>query len=123
MFSILTKRIYEKPDNKDGYRVLVDRLWPRGISKDEAKLDEWVKEIAPSNELRKSFDHQPEKMPEFKKKYLDEIEGNELAEEFRSSILEELSKGTVTLLYGAKDEENNNAVVLKEWIEKKRKGK
>lgn len=123
MFSILTKRIYEKPDNKDGYRVLVDRLWPRGISKDEAKLDEWVKEIAPSNELRKSFDHQPEKMPEFKKKYLDEIEGNELAEEFRSSILEELNKGTVTLLYGAKDEENNNAVVLKEWIEKKRKGK
>lgn len=123
MFSILTKRIYEKPDNKDGYRVLVDRLWPRGISKDEAKLDEWVKEIAPSNELRKSFDHQPEKMAEFKKKYLDEIEGNELAEEFRSSILEELNKGTVTLLYGAKDEENNNAVVLKEWIEKKRKGK
>lgn len=123
MFSILTKRIYEKPDNKDGYRVLVDRLWPRGISKDEAKLDEWVKEIAPSNELRKSFDHQPEKMAEFKKKYLDEIEGNELAEEFRSSILEELNKGTVTLLYGAKDEENNNAVVLKEWIEKKRKEK
>lgn len=123
MFSILTKRIYEKPDNKDGYRVLVDRLWPRGISKDEAKLDEWVKEIAPSNELRKSFDHQPEKMAEFKKKYLDEIEGNELAEEFRSSILEELNKGTVTLLYGAKDEENNNAVVLKEWIKKKGKGK
>ena len=123
MFGIVTKRIYEEPDNNDGYRVLVDRLWPRGVSKDEAKIDEWVKHIAPSNELRKSFDHQPEKMAEFKKKYLDEIEGNELAEEFRSSILEELNKGTVTLLYGAKDEENNNAVVLKEWIEKKRKGK
>lgn len=123
MFSILTKRIYEKPDNKDGYRVLVDRLWPRGISKDEAKLDEWAKEIAPSNELRKSFDHKPEKMPEFKEKYLYEIEANEVATEFENIILKELNKHNVTLLYGAKDEEHNNAIVLREWIEKKREEK
>lgn len=123
MFSILIKRIYDKPDDKDGYRVLVDRLWPRGVSKDEAKLDDWAKEIAPSNELRKSFDHQPDKMTEFEKKYLDEIKANAEAAEFESGILEELNKHNVTLLYGAKDEENNNAVVLREWIEKKRKGK
>jgi len=123
MFSILIKRIYDKPHGNDGYRVLVDRLWPRGVSKDEAKLDDWAKEIAPSNELRKSFDHQPEKMPEFEKKYLDEIEANEVAAEFENSIFKELNKRNVTFLYGAKDEENNNAVVLKEWIEKKRKGK
>lgn len=123
MFSILIKRIYDKPDDKDGYRVLVDRLWPRGVSKDEAKLDDWAKEIAPSNELRKSFDHQPDKMTEFEKKYLDEIKANAEAAEFESGILEELNKHNVTLLYGAKDEENNNAVVLREWIEKKREEK
>jgi uncharacterized protein YeaO (DUF488 family) len=123
MFSVLTKRIYDKPSDKDGYRVLVDRLWPRGVSKDEAKLDEWAKEIAPSNELRKSFDHKPEKMPEFKEKYLYEIEANEVATEFENIILKELNKHNVTLLYGAKDEEHNNAIVLREWIEKKREEK
>lgn len=123
MFSVLTKRIYDKPSDKDGYRVLVDRLWPRGVSKDEAKLDEWAKEIAPSNELRKSFDHKPDKMPEFKEKYLYEIEANEVATEFENIILKELNKHNVTLLYGAKDEEHNNAIVLREWIEKKREEK
>ena len=123
MFSVLTKRIYDKPSDKDGYRVLVDRLWPRGVSKDEAKLDEWAKEIARSNELRKSFDHKPEKMPEFKEKYLYEIEANEVATEFENIILKELNKHNVTLLYGAKDEEHNNAIVLREWIEKKREEK
>lgn len=67
MFKLFTKRVYEKTDGEDGYRVLVDRLWPRGVSKEEAKLDEWAKEIAPSNELRKSFDHEPDKMADFKK--------------------------------------------------------
>ncbi len=123
MFSVLTKRIYDKPSDKDGYRVLVDRLWPRGISKDEARLDDWAKEIAPSNELRKSFDHKPDKMPEFKEKYLYEIEANEVATEFENIILKELNKHNVTLLYGAKDEEHNNAIVLREWIEKKREEK
>lgn len=123
MFSVLTKRIYDKPSDKDGYRVLVDRLWPRGISKDEARLDDWAKEIAPSNELRKSFDHKPDKMPEFKEKYLYEIEANEVATEFENIIFKELNKHNVTLLYGAKDEEHNNAIVLREWIEKKREEK
>ena len=105
MFKLFTKRVYEKTDGEDGYRVLVDRLWPRGVSKEEAKLDEWAKEIAPSNELRKSFDHEPDKMADFKKKYLAELKENKEFDEFKKSILDKLKKGNVTLLYAAKDEE------------------
>lgn len=123
MFNIFIKRAYEKSDDKDGYRILVDRLWPRGISKEEANIDDWVKDIAPSTELRKSFDHQPDKMPNFEKKYLEELRDNPRAKEFVDLVSEKLKKSDVTLVYGAKDMEHNNAVVLKEWIEEKRKGK
>ncbi len=116
MFKLSISRIYDNADDKDGYRVLVDRLWPRGVSKEEAKIDEWAKEIAPSNELRKSFDHQPDKMAEFRKGYLAELEENHEFPDFKKRILDKLKNNNVTLLYAAKDEANNNAVVLKEAL-------
>ena len=123
MFDLLIKRVYEKPDKNDGYRILIDRLWPRGISKEDALIDDWFKDISPSTETRKSFDHQPDKMEEFRKIYFEELERNLESPEFLDLIFTRLKKDKVTLLYGAKDEKNNNAIVLKEWIEKKRKGK
>ena len=101
-----TKRVYEPPAAEDGKRVLVDRVWPRGVSKEQAKLDEWLKDIGPSTELRKWFGHVPERYPEFKKRYLQELQGNQALEQLKGMT------GTVTLLYGAKDEEHNQAVVL-----------
>lgn len=113
---ILIKRVYEEYSPTDGKRILIDRLWPRGISKEEAKLDLWLKEIAPSTELRQWFGHDPAKWGEFKKRYISEIKSNTQA----LSRLEELvKKGNVTLVYGAKDEEHNDAVVLKEYLEHK----
>jgi len=108
------KRIYEEPEKSDGYRVLVDRLWPRGVSKEKAALDLWLKAIAPSTELRQWFGHDPAKWEEFRKRYKEELKNN--TEEV--STLEKLIKtNQVTLLYGAKDEEHNEAVVLKEYVE------
>lgn len=111
---IKLKRIYDPPAPDDGRRVLVDRLWPRGIAKDAARLDDWLKEIAPSDELRKWFGHDPAKWEEFRKRYRAELDshGNLLAE-LRAAA----EKGTVTLLFAAKDEEHNNAVVLKELLD------
>ena len=110
---IRIKRIYDAPTPGDGRRVLVDRLWPRGVSKDEARIDEWLKEIAPSDELRKWFDHDPEKWAEFRKRYREELRPHgELMDRLRA----EARQGTVTLLFAAKDVEHNNAVVLKELI-------
>ncbi len=108
---IIIKRIYEKPDNSDGFRVLVDHLWPRGISKEKAALDLWLKDIAPSNELRIWFAHDPKKWMAFKTKYTAEIKRNKEA----SNQLKEITKKQkkVTLLYAAKDEEHNEALVLK----------
>jgi uncharacterized protein YeaO (DUF488 family) len=107
---IRVKRIYELPSKEDGYRVLVDRLWPRGMPKNQAKIDLWFKEIAPSDALRKWFGHDPKKWVDFKKKY-----GLELRKE-PELILKikqaEKEKGTLTLLYSAKDEEHNQAVAL-----------
>lgn len=109
------KRIYEKPEKSDGYRILVDRLWPRGISKETAEVDEWIKDIAPSTELRKWFAHEPEKFPEFKKRYKEELKAH--TEELKKIHL--LSKNqTVTLLYSAKDTQYNQAVVLLEVLQK-----
>ncbi len=108
---IKIKRIYEPAEKNDGYRILADRLWPRGLSKKEAKLDLWLKDIAPSNELRKWYSHDPRKWPEFKKRY-----SKELKDKKNQIKLIPKSKN-VTLLYGAKDEEHNNAVVLKEFLE------
>lgn len=109
------KRVYELPEKSDGFRVLVDRLWPRGIKKEDAHFDVWIKEIAPSDELRKWFNHDTEKWIEFKKKYTTELKQSPVLEE----LLEIVKKHkTVTLLYGAKDEQHNQAVVLKEYLEK-----
>lgn len=109
------KRIYDPPAPEDGRRVLIDRLWPRGLSKDEAGIDEWMKEIAPSDELRKWFGHDPARWEEFRRRYREELKTHgELLERLRS----EARKGTVTLLFAAKDAERNNAVVLKEILAK-----
>ncbi len=107
------KRIYDPASRDDGKRILIDRLWPRGISKDDARVDEWLKEIAPSNELRKWFGHDPAKWQEFRKKYAAELaENSELVERLRA----EAGKGIITLLFAAKDVGHNNAVVLKELL-------
>jgi uncharacterized protein YeaO (DUF488 family) len=104
------KRVYEKPAKEDGWRVLVDRLWPRGMTKQAAHLDVWMKDVAPSDALRKWFGHEPEKWGEFQKKYRSELaKKKELIAELRKMAKEH---GTLTLLFGAKDEEHNQGVVL-----------
>lgn len=114
MKTIQIKRVYDAPSKSDGYRVLVDRIWPRGISKGEANLDEWNKDLAPSTELRKWFDHDPEKFDDFSNKYKKELKD-------RADVLKQLFQRArdqkVTLLYGAKDTEHNQAVVLKKVLE------
>jgi uncharacterized protein YeaO (DUF488 family) len=107
---IRVKRVYEEPAKEDGYRILVDRLWPRGLTKERARVDLWMKEIAPSDALRKWYGHEPEKWPEFEKRYRAELaKKKELLAE-----IERLEKehGKVTLLFGRKDEKQNQAVVL-----------
>jgi uncharacterized protein YeaO (DUF488 family) len=107
--SISIKRVYEAPLSTDGTRVLVDRLWPRGKTKEEAKIDLWLKDVAPSTELRKWYGHNPEKWLEFQRQYRLELEGNPALEE-----LKKISRtGKVTLVYAAKDENLNNAAVLR----------
>ena len=110
---IKLKRIYDEASSDDGMRIYVDRLWPRGLKKEEAKIDEWVKEIAPSNDLRKWFGHDASKFAEFKKRYLKELD---LKSEILEKIRKEGERKTVTLLYSAKDTEHNNAIVLKEIL-------
>jgi uncharacterized protein YeaO (DUF488 family) len=107
---IRIKRVYEEPEEGDGYRVLVDRLWPRGMTKERAKVDLWMKEIAPSDALRKWFGHEPEKWAEFAKRYRAELQkkGDLLKEAKRL----EREHGTVTLLFGRKDEKQNQAVLI-----------
>ena len=112
---IKLKRVYEESDRDDGTRILVDRLWPRGLTKQKANVDIWLKEVAPSTELRKWFHHDPDKWKEFKKKYVKELKGKE---EQINILKKELKAGTVTLLYGAKDEEHNEALVLMEVLDK-----
>ena len=108
------KRIYDSPAAEDGNRVLVDRLWPRGLTKEGARVDEWLKEIAPSDELRKWFDHDPARWEEFRTRYREELKTQVgLLDKLRG----EARKGTVTLLFAAKDAEHNNAVVLKEMLD------
>ena len=116
MGSIKTKRIYKASEVNDGIRILVDRLWPRGIRKESSEVKAWEKEIAPSNELRKWFNHEPEKYPEFRRKYMEELDASEDAERFLEYVNEHLGSLNITLLYSAKDEEHNNALVLKDWL-------
>lgn len=111
-----TERIYTKPIDEDGYRILVDRLWPRGISKVNAHLDCWLKEVGPSNELRKWFGHDPAKYPEFKERYLAELHDN-VAYAILKELVSNHAQENIILLYGAKDEEHNQAVILKEQLE------
>lgn len=116
MPTLQIKRIYEPPAKGDGWRVLVDRLWPRGISKDKAKLDLWLKEIAPSDELRRRFHAKPELWKEFVQAYDAELKKTAPAAQV---ILDKLKEGPVTLLYAAHDEEHNNAVALRDWLLRK----
>lgn len=111
------KRIYAAAEATDGYRVLVDRLWPRGVSKQRARIDLWLKEVAPSDALRKWFGHDPKRWEEFQNRYREELKKD--SEAVRQ--LKELQKehGTVTLLYSAQDEEHNQAVALEQYLRKK----
>ena len=107
--SVSLKRAYESPESMDGKRVLVDRIWPRGITKEKAKIDLWLKDVAPSTELRKWFGHDPERWAEFQRKYRAELKGSPAL-----TALKELARNAkVTLVYAAKDENHNNAVVLR----------
>lgn len=109
------KRAYDAPAKSDGRRILVERLWPRGISKQKAGLDDWIKDIAPSTELRQWYDHEIPKWPQFRKRYQAELKD-------KKDLLDQLRKQgrqqTVTLVYAAKDQEHNGALVLKEYLEK-----
>lgn len=112
------KRIYEAADDRDGYRILVDRLWPRGLSKETANIDLWMKDIAPTSALRKWYGHDPKKWEGFRKKYLAELESERgVLNQLRDIIKQ---NEIVTLLYGSKDEAHNQAVVLKDYFKSRR---
>ncbi|MBI5192790.1 MAG: DUF488 domain-containing protein [Nitrospirae bacterium] len=112
---IKTKRVYDPQEPEDGARFLIDRLWPRGIKKDALNFNAWLKDIAPSNQLRIWFGHKPEKWDEFRKRYFTELDSRTEAVRL---LIESASHNNVTLLYSAKDKSHNNAIVLKEYLEK-----
>lgn len=118
MGDFFLKRVYESYDESDGFRILVDRLWPRGISKEAARLTAWQKEVAPSPELRKWFCHKPELFEEFRVKYIEELRTDEQKQKIIKEIITMTSKGRVTLLYGAKDPVYNHAIVLQDELNK-----
>ena len=107
------KRVYEEPDNSDSLRILVDRLWPRGLSKEKARVDIWLKDIAPSTELRKWFNHDPDKWVEFQKLYRRELKSKL---DLIAFLKDKASRSPITLLYGAKDQTHNEAIVLQELL-------
>jgi uncharacterized protein YeaO (DUF488 family) len=113
------KRIYEAPDKADGFRILVDRLWPRGVSKERAAIDRWLKDVAPSPELRVWFSHDPKKFPEFRERYREELAHNPAVDELTKLIRDH---HTVTLLYATKDSATNHAVVLQQFMQKNQTG-
>jgi uncharacterized protein YeaO (DUF488 family) len=110
---VRAKRIYDPPEDTDGYRVLIDHIWPRGVSRERAKLDEWAKELAPSDELRKWFDHDPARFAEFRSRYRDELAAQS---ERLGDLRRQATAGPLTFLYAARDEEHNNAVVVCELL-------
>lgn len=116
MLRIEIKRAYLKPEGQDGFRCLVDRLWPRGLSREMLRLDAWYKELAPSGELRRWFTHDPGKWPGFKRRYFSELDDQS---EVVAELLSRAQQGRLTLVYAAKDEQYNNAVALKEYLEAK----
>ena len=111
---IKVKRAYSAAESDDGYRILVDRLWPRGMSRTAACIDLWLKEIAPSTELRQSFGHDPARWADFRERYFRELDGNA---EAVAQLMEHVRRGKVTLVYGARDSEHNQAVALKAYLE------
>ncbi len=110
---ITISRVYAESGKREGYRVLIDRLWPRGITKAKLNLDKWMKDIAPSNELRKWYSHDPNKWDEFRRKYFEELDNNQSTPE----LLELSSKNDVVFLYSSKVDDINNAVALKQYVE------
>jgi uncharacterized protein YeaO (DUF488 family) len=118
VMSIQIKRVYEKPDAGDGTRILVDRLWPRGLTKDKARVDLWLKDVAPSTNLRRWFAHDPAKWTEFQARYREELKNDK---EQISLLKQKAAKGRITLVYGARDEEHNEAVVLQKLLNKVRR--
>jgi uncharacterized protein YeaO (DUF488 family) len=114
-FTVAIKRVYDQPEPGDGTRVLVDRLWPRGLSKERAKVDAWLKEVAPSNDLRKWFGHDPEKFAEFRRRYEAELE-SEPGQEALARLRDLARQGPVTLVFAAHDSEHNDAVVLRDVL-------
>ena len=113
VFDVRVKRIYDEPDSGDGYRVLIDHVWPRGVSRERARLNEWARELAPSDDLRRWFAHDPEKFEAFRARYRAELANR------RSAIVElahRASSGRVTIVYAARDQQHNNAVVLAEVL-------
>ncbi|HHT0594093.1 TPA: DUF488 domain-containing protein [Legionella anisa] len=118
MHKIKIKRIYETPDSSDGYRILVDRLWPRGVKNETAAIDLWLKEVSPSNALRQWFNREPDKWQEFQKRYAQELTEKQ---ELFATITTHTENQTVTLLYSAKDAKHNNAQALLEFIHARKK--
>lgn len=119
--AILTKRVYEPPAEEDGFRVLVDRLWPRGVSKDAARLDLWAKEVAPSHRLRKEFGHEQGRWDEFRRLYfaeLDALDPEGEAARLLAELRARAARARVTLIFAARNTERNNAVALKEYLER-----
>jgi uncharacterized protein YeaO (DUF488 family) len=110
---VRVKRVYDPPEAGDGYRVLVDRLWPRGISRERAHLDQWARELAPSDQLRRWFEHDPDRFNEFRSRYLTRLEGRSKG---IAQLRQRAGTGQVTILYAARDEEHNDAVVLAELV-------
>jgi uncharacterized protein YeaO (DUF488 family) len=115
---IQLKRAYEPPGKHDGARLLVERLWPRGLTKEKARIDEWFKDIAPSQELRKWYGHDQKKWEAFRKRYLDELHGNP---EAVARLRERVKRGPVAFVFAAKDEQHSSALLLKEYLEGKTK--
>jgi len=115
---IQIKRVYERPEKDDGRRILVDRLWPRGLTREEAKIDRWAKEVSPSHELRKWYGHEPAKWEEFRKRYFAELAGKK---EEMARLRKEAAEGKVSLLYSSKENELNNAAALKSYLEQPEK--
>ena len=113
--SVALKRAYDEPAKSDGTRVLVERLWPRGISREQARIDLWLKDVAPSNELRKWFNHDPQKFPEFRRRYETELK-SEAAQEALTKLHEIAKKGQLTLIFAARDTGHSNAFVLQDLL-------
>ncbi|TCP23490.1 uncharacterized protein YeaO (DUF488 family) [Scopulibacillus darangshiensis] len=119
MYPLKKKRAYDTVAKNDGFRILVDRIWPRGVKKEDAKIDFWLKDVAPSTPLRKWFSHDPEKFAEFKRRYTGELNNDTEKQAAVQEIKDRLHEKTVTLIYGAKDETNNHVNVLIDYIEEK----